>query len=319
MSTAITPSDLGGHGHAHAAHHDPHLAHHFDTPEQQFNSAKLGMWVFLGTEILMFGGLFCAYAIYRHNHPLVFKFAAESYLNVKWGTLNTIVLISSSLSMAWGVRAAQLNQRKTLIVCLILTLMGAAGFMVIKSIEYTNKWNEHVWVGLWNKYNADNDAAYKLPPLTNPKSAIAVFPPAPKPTAAAAEIDANTGADVSQIKPRYDYAINSQTAVVTAPTETAAPEASGLTDEEVVDQRFHDLSASDQWRVNTFFSCYFLMTGLHGIHVLVGMGLISWLLIRAVRGDFSSEYFTPVDLIGLYWHLVDLIWIFLFPLLYLIH
>src|SRR5271154_2227886 len=112
MSTAF-PIDPSAHSHGHAAghgHHDPHLAHHFDTPEQQFTSAKLGMWVFLGTEILMFGGLFCAYSIYRHNHPLVFKFAAESYLSTPLGTLNTIILITSSLTMAWGVRASQLNQ-----------------------------------------------------------------------------------------------------------------------------------------------------------------------------------------------------------------
>ena len=131
------------HGHSGHGHHDPHLAHHFDTPEQQFTSAKLGMWVFLGTEILMFGGLFCAYSIYRHNHPLVFKFAAESYLSTFWGTTNTIILITSSLTMAWGVRAAQLNQRKLLITCLVLTLLGAAGFLVVKSIEYSaQKWHE---------------------------------------------------------------------------------------------------------------------------------------------------------------------------------
>src|SRR5579864_9334281 len=141
MSTAATKDHSDTQGHGHGGHHDPHLAHHFDTPEQQFTSAKLGMWVFLGTELLMFGGLFCAYSIYRHNHPLVFKFAAEAYLSTKWGTINTVILITSSLTMAWGVRAAQLNQKKLLISCLIMTLMGAAGFLVVKSIEYTNKWD----------------------------------------------------------------------------------------------------------------------------------------------------------------------------------
>src|SRR5580704_11202562 len=102
MSTAST--ETSAHSHAHGSgHHNPHLAHHFDTPEQQFVSAKLGMWVFLGTEILMFGGLFCAYSVYRHNHPAVFAFAAENYLNTTLGTLNTIILITSSLTMAWGV------------------------------------------------------------------------------------------------------------------------------------------------------------------------------------------------------------------------
>src|SRR3954465_5022906 len=124
----------GGNG-QHAHHHDPHLAHHFDTPDQQYTSGKLGMWMFLGTEILMFGGLFCAYSVYRHNHPEVFAFAHKA-LDPILGGINTVVLITSSLTMAWGVRAAQLNQKKTLVWCLILTILGGAGFMAIKSIEY---------------------------------------------------------------------------------------------------------------------------------------------------------------------------------------
>ena len=313
MSTAST--EISAHSHAHGpGHHDPHLAHHFDTPEQQFTSAKLGMWVFLGTEILMFGGLFCAYSIYRHNHPLVFKFAAEAYLSTKWGTVNTVILITSSLTMAWGVRAAQLNQKKLLITCLILTLMGAAGFLVVKTIEYSAKWNEHVWVGLWNKYNADNDASYATPPPAQPATRPTISAALPAPGPAAIADDANTAVDLSQIKPRYDYGL-SQTVGIRPAAHADHP----LSEDEERDEGFQRLSASDQWHVNTFFSCYFLMTGLHGIHVLVGMGLITWILLRSIKNEFSSEYFTPVDLVGLYWHLVDLIWIFLFPLLYLIH
>lgn len=311
MSTA---SDIQAHSHGHA-HHDPHLAHHFDTPEQQFTSAKLGMWVFLGTEILMFGGLFCAYSIYRHNHPLVFKFAAESYLSTKWGTLNTVILITSSLTMAWGVRAAQLNQRRLLITCLTLTLLGAAGFLVVKSIEYTAKWNENVWVGKWNKYNGEFEHPYSLPPPAQPTTLPVVQIPAPIPRPDPTVQDANTGVNVSQIKPHYNFNL-SQT-IITQPV--AGPEEPKLTEEQEREKKYRELSDSDQWRVNTFFSCYFLMTGLHGIHVVVGMALITWILIRSLRNEFSSEYFTPVDLVGLYWHLVDLIWIFLFPLLYLIH
>jgi cytochrome c oxidase subunit III len=315
MSTA---TETSAHGHAGHGHHDPHLAHHFDTPEQQFTSAKLGMWVFLGTEILMFGGLFCAYSIYRHNHPLVFKFAAESYLSTFWGTFNTIILISSSFTMAWGVRAAQLNQRKLLIVCLILTLMGAAGFLVVKTIEYSAKWNEHVWVGEWNKYNDYNDASWASDskPPDQPATQPAISLPPPVPSATAVADDANTGPNVSQIKPRYNYGL-AQNVVNPPHAEDSSDE--NAHSEEVIDQRYRSLSASDQWHVSTFFSCYFLMTGLHGIHVLVGMGLITWILLRSLKNEFSSEYFTPVDLVGLYWHLVDLIWIFLFPLLYLIH
>jgi cytochrome c oxidase subunit 3 len=322
MSTASTSDTSAGHashgaGPGHA-HHDPHLAHHFDTPEQQFTSAKLGMWVFLGTEILMFGGLFCVYSVYRHNHPLVFKYAAESYLSTKLGTLNTLILITSSLTMAWGVRAAQLNQKKLLITCLILTLIGAAGFLVVKGIEYDAKWNENVWVGSWNKYNGDNERAYATPPPVQPPVKKAVAHPAPPaPGAMQMADDANTGIDISQIRPRFNYNLSQtvQTSSEIESSESAKP----VSEEQERQEGFESLSSRDQWRVNTFFSCYFLMTGLHGIHVIVGMGLISWILIRSLKGDFSSEYFTPVDLVGLYWHLVDLIWIFLFPLLYLIH
>jgi len=102
------------------------------------------------------------------------------------------------------------------------------------------------------------------------------------------------------------------------PPAAEAPPASGAEMDQQRAQRYRDLSAGDQWRVSTFFSCYFLMTGLHGLHVVVGIALISWVLLRSLRGDFSSRYFTPVDLVGLYWHLVDMIWIFLFPLFYLI-
>jgi cytochrome c oxidase subunit III len=312
---SIAATETSGHSSGHGARHDPHLAHHFDTPEQQFTSAKLGMWVFLGTEILMFGGLFCVYSIYRHNHPLVFKFGAESYLSVPLGTLNTIILITSSLTMAWGVRAAQLNQRKLLIACLLMTLAGAAGFLVVKSIEYTKKWDEHVWVGEWNKYNGDNDASYREPPPAQPNTKAPAVPAPPGAVTAEARWDANVGVDVSQIRPRYDFPL-SQTVQPLKVQEKASGDEDSPAE---VELRYRKLSDSDQWRVNTFFSCYFLMTGLHGVHVIVGMGLITWILMRSLKNEFSSEYFTPFDLVGLYWHLVDLIWIFLFPLLYLIH
>jgi len=309
MSTATTEETTQSHG----ADHPPFLAHHFDTPEQQNTAAKLGMWVFLGTEVLMFGGLFCAYSIFRHNHPAVFAFAAESYLNVKLGALNTIILITSSLTMAWGVRAAQLEQRKTLIICLILTLMGAAGFMVVKTIEYNAKWDEHVFVGFVNKYNGYNVDPYAQLPPAQPGPPTSELPIPPSPPFKQSAGDANAGSDVSKIQPRFN-----------GPTGLAVPgaasEAAGIGNNDAqIEARYRSLSDQDQWRVSTFFSIYFLMTGLHGLHVLVGMGLISWLLYRSARGDFNSQWYTPVDLIGLYWHLVDLIWIFLFPLLYLIH
>jgi cytochrome c oxidase subunit 3 len=280
-------------------HHPPHVAHHFQSAEQQFSSAKIGMWVFLGTEILMFGGLFCAYAVYRHNHPEVFLYA-HHYLNKTWGAINTVVLIASSLTMAWGVRAAMLGQKRTLIVCLILTLLGGLGFMVIKTIEYREKHHHDVWFGAGNKYSK----LWKGP-------APAVVPPAPPATQPVERIgtwiDPNAGTpDEAKIKPTLFIPSG------LAPEHAAAPVAHhGVA--------WEDLPQFERDRVASFFNIYFLMTGLHGLHVLVGMGLITWVLIRAVGGAFGPLYFTPVDLVGLYWHLVDLIWIFLFPLLYLIH
>jgi cytochrome c oxidase subunit III len=157
-TTPPTSHDAHGHGHDDGNGHDPHLAHHFDTPEQQIASGKLGMWVFLATEILMFGGLFCAYAVYRHNHPEVFE-AAHKQLDKTWGAINTIVLITSSLTMAWGVRLAQLGRNKGLIITLILTLLGGFGFMMIKSVEYKTKWEHGLGVGQKNVFRPDPSGA----------------------------------------------------------------------------------------------------------------------------------------------------------------
>lgn len=210
----------------------PFRAHHFETAEQQYAASKLGMWLFLVTEVLFFGGLFVAYGIFRAIHPEVFVESAV-LLNTKLGAFNTVVLLFSSLTMAWGVRCSQLGQQKGLIWCLVLTLLMACVFLVVKYFEYAHKFHEgHLWASRF------------------------------------------TGSDLA---------------------------ASGAFD-----------------RAGTFFSIYFAMTGLHVIHILAGMIAIGWVLKRAIRGDFGPNYFTPVDAVGLYWHLVDLVWIFLFPLLYLI-
>ncbi len=204
-----------------------HVAHHFKTADQEFQSAKLGMWLFLTTEVLLFGGLFCAYVVFRAWHPEAFH-AGSHALNWKLGALNTLVLITSSFTMAWGVRNAQTNQFKALTINLAITFICAGIFMVVKYFEYSHK----IHVGtLWaGKFTAPGFEGDHLP---------------------------------------------------------------------------------------VFFSLYFLMTGLHGFHVLIGMALISWLFFRSLKTHFYDEYFTPVEMVGLYWHLVDLIWIFLFPLLYL--
>lgn len=339
------------HGHdAHGGHdHPAHLAHHFDTPEQQYASAKLGMWSFLATELLMFGGLFCAYAVFRANHPEVFLYS-HYYLDAMWGGINTAVLIASSFTMAWGVRAAQLGQIQLLRILIALTFLGGVGFMIIKGIEYKSKWEHHIFPGIFNAYNpsyiggADAKAkalkgamdyreshisGHSAAPAAAHSPAHSAAPsdahstpapsenttPTPAHSAAAASttpttrrgtllIDPNANtADAAKIIPSFNQ-----------PVGLAVKESAGSHGKSV---QFSDMNALSQSRVNTFFGVYFIMTGLHGIHVLVGMGILAWLFFTA--GRYSPAYYTPVDLGGLYWHLVDLIWIFLFPLLYLIH
>ena len=234
MSTAA-PLDHHG-ASAHGAHGDrpSFLAHHFDNAEQQESAAKLGMWIFLATEILMFSGLFLAYFFVRSSYPEM-VLEAHEHLDKIMGAINTVVLISSSLTMALAVRSAQTNQRQLTNLYLLGTLIFAATFMVIKYLEYTAK-IEHG----------------------------------------------------------------------TLPTAFYAEHVAG--------------GVQGPWYGGNqmVFGIYFVMTGLHGLHVLVGMGLITWMMIRNSKGEFSSRYFTPVENVGLYWHLVDLIWIFLFPLLYLV-
>ncbi len=288
------------------AHGDAHLAHHFDTPQQQFASGKLGMWVFLATEILMFGGLFCGYAVYRANHPEIFHYGAK-FLNSNLGAINTAVLLCSSFTMAWGVRAAQLGQKQLLVLLMALTLLGGFGFMGIKFVEYQHKWHEGLLPGKY--YNpvehgeADRhaeDAHAEAVATETADHGEEGGPIAEAPLEAPVETPGEAPAGLSERS--------------LIPTPPAGP--AGLLDLEV--GVAHETEMEEPEKTRLFFSWYFGMTGLHGIHVLVGMGLITWILVRGARGDFGPKYFLPVDLVGLYWHLVDLIWIFLFPLLYLI-
>lgn len=258
--------------------HTGHLAHHFDSAEQQFESGKLGMWIFLATEILLFGGLFCAYAVYRSSHPEIFGYA-HRYLDKTLGAINTAVLICSSFTMAWAVRCAQLGRRKALVRLLAATIALAGCFLGIKYVEYEHKWKEGL---LWGtRFHAK---------LEQPVSKAPAAPPIPTPVI--------NGEDRSLIAPAAE-----------GPKGLAKP-----------GQRppWEKATGGPPKNVQTFFAVYFTMTGLHGIHVIAGMVVLTLMLLRARRGDFGPAYFTPVDLAGLYWHLVDLIWIYLFPLLYLI-
>ena len=155
--------------------HEPaaHLQHHFDTPEQQFDAGKLGIWLFLATEILLFGGLFCAYAIYRANHPEIFVFAHQ-YLDKVLGGTNTVILLCSSLTMAWAVRAAQLGQRKLQITLLALTLLGGFGFMGIKYVEYKAKWEHGLLPG--TRFAPHGEGEARTPAVAPPSQPLTTIP-----------------------------------------------------------------------------------------------------------------------------------------------
>jgi cytochrome c oxidase subunit 3 len=205
-----------------------HHAHHFESADAEFEASKQGMWVFMVTEVLMFGGLFVAYGIFRGLYPEMFH-EAHQYLAVNLGALNTAVLILSSISMAYAVGATQRGQRDRAILSLMLTFVLAGCFLVVKYFEYSHKFHDGLLPG----------GHFTNTEIVHPKAKL-------------------------------------------------------------------------------FFSLYFMMTGLHGIHILIGMGLIAWLIKRTANREFSPSFYTPVELVGFYWHFVDLVWIYLFPLLYLV-
>lgn len=310
------------HGQGHEHDHPPFLAHHFDTPAQQFSSGKLGMWLFLATEVLLFGGLFCAYTIFRVNHPEIYEYGAGATM---WqlGALNTVILIASSVTMAAGVTAAQRGQNTLLKVMLICTLMGGAGFMIVKYFEYAHKMHEGLfWASQYNPVHhvegenhddgqGDAGAAEADADSTSTSDSTDE-----------AEAETETGtADAGQSEEVDDQPWTPYEEATVAidrsqyvPSATGEP---GLAEEQQLYRTGFDAEDAPQL-TKVYFSIYYGMTGLHGLHVLFGMGVITWILVRAFKGHFGPDYFTPVDLGGLYWHLVDLIWIFLFPLLYLI-
>ncbi len=234
------------------------VAHQFEDFEQQREANQLGMWAFLVTEVMFFGGLFASYSLYRWAYLPEFV-AASQTLSIFWGTVNTFVLLFSSLTVVLAVRAAQTNNRKGLMLWLVLTIFLGFCFLGIKAIEYADKFEHHHVPGpnfVWESHHASH---------------------AGEATVAAAEVEGAAAA--------------------------ASSELSGL------------LVAR---RAQMFFSIYFAMTGLHAVHMLIGIGLMTWLLYKSYQHRFSSSYYEPVEIIGLYWHFVDIVWIFLFPLLYLI-
>jgi cytochrome c oxidase subunit 3 len=242
--------------------HDPNLAHHFETRSQQFESGKLGIWVFLLTEVLFFSALFVAYTIYRSNYPEVFQYASQ-FLDLKFGAINTVVLLFSSFTFAWAVRNAMLGETGKLQVNLLVTLLCAGAFMGIKYQEYSHKFHEGT---LWG---GNESSIFKLD-------------------------EATVSGHMKEHSEAWSVPKGSNSLAV------------------------KDLDPVFRQKLGVFFGVYFCLTGLHGIHVMIGMLLIIWLLVRTRRGHFGPKNFNAVDFGALYWHLVDLIWIFLFPLLYLI-
>jgi cytochrome c oxidase subunit III len=204
------------------------LAEQFDDLAQQHEAAGLGMWVFLVTEILFFGGLFAGYTVYRATYPEAFR-EASHHLDLLLGSINTAVLITSSLTMAFAVHSAQEGRRRALIVFLLLTMVIGGVFLGIKVTEYTHKYEQDLVPGIRFAYGG----------------------PHPGP-------------------------------------------------------------------VQLFLIFYFVMTSLHALHLTIGIGLLGILAFLAWRGHFSADHYAPVETSGLYWHFIDIVWIFLFPLLYLI-
>ncbi len=358
-------------GHGHGEHgHMPFLAHHFDDPEQQFDSGKLGMWLFLVTEVLFFSGMFCAYALYRSLHPEVWTFASQ-FLNATLGAFNTGVLLFSSLSMAWGVRCAQLRQRTGLVVCLAITLGCAAMFLGIKAIEYTHKWDmgllpagayesqflpsEHhaglsswlyvlsaipalcvvgfaAWY-VWTIVSGDKRNSEVAGPLLVTalcyflgvligvafQNAEAAAHDSGKHSAHAAATTADAGhaaegsSHDGEHPPAFEHAATEQAADTDTHKPSTLVEAARRAPGDPLPAEVDQAGGA-----GLFFSIYYCMTGIHAVHILGGMVVLTWLLIRATKDHFNEQYFGPVDYVGLYWHLVDLIWIYLFPLLYLI-
>jgi cytochrome c oxidase subunit 3 len=207
------------------------LKHHFADLEQQKATSTFGMWLFLVTEIMFFGGMFAAYLIYRLSYYNAWV-AGSQTMEIKLGAINTAVLICSSLTMVMAVHSAKLGNRKMTAIFLILTLLLGITFLGVKAVEYHGHWLHHEVPGAG--FHFEHEGNY------------------------------------------------------------------------------------DPRQVSIFFSLYFAMTGMHALHMIIGAGLLTWLLIANARRRFSTEYNSPVEMVGLYWHFVDLVWIYLFPLLYLI-
>ncbi|MEJ7624690.1 MAG: cytochrome c oxidase subunit 3 [Pyrinomonadaceae bacterium] len=286
-------------------YHEPGLQHQFEDMGQQEESVSLGMWMFLVQEIMFFGGLFTAYLVFRSKYPMAFA-AGSNHLDAFWGGLNTIVLIVSSLTMALTVYYAQKGNRNLQVILILLTMFFGTVFLGVKAIEYTDKYNHGLVpiAGLNKKVAAGEQAEH----------ASVALPFETKVSAAEAT---NEGGHEEHpyVNPRGEFQWNYGTDLV-----AQAQKGNFLTDAEKLGYYSNGQIDANKFRdkVKIFYYIYFVMTGLHALHMIIGLGLMTWLLWTAFRGYYSAAYYMPVEMSGLYWHFVDIVWIFLFPLLYLL-
>ena len=284
IETETTPERIE----IHAEHH-PRLAHHFESMEQQREAGTLGMWWFLLTEIMFFGGMFLAYTVYRHMYFSAFA-AGSNVLSIWWGTFNTAVLIGSSLTMALGVYHAQTGNPKKTVLFLLLTVVLGGVFLRVKYIEYSDKFSEHVFPA----------GDYRWPPDEKPAGPHSVGDLFMMLVGLEAHHPPGVAQNGWPVKVTTNYAESGPYYGV-----------GGQLPEEVQ-------SSSFAGHVRMFFFLYFAMTGFHALHMIIGMVLLLILAWQAWRRKFSREYHSYIELTGLYWHFVDIVWIFLFALLYLV-
>lgn len=297
--------------HTHDDHyHPPGLQHQFDDMEQQIDSVTIGMWTFLAQEIMFFGGLFTAYLVFRSKFPMAFA-AGSNHLDPFWGGLNTLVLIVSSLTMALTVYYAQKSNRNMQVLMIILTMFFGSVFLGVKAVEYSGKW-EHgqIPVDGWNKVvkegEVKKETAFTLPFETKASASGDEKEKKPNPLG---EFQI-TDEDVKLVKDHENVLTDSEK--VGYYNDFTYDEAGNIQPVGEIDKE------KLKGKIRIFFWIYFVMTGLHALHMIVGLGIMLWLLYKAWRGSFSAEYYSPVEISGLYWHFVDIVWIFLFPLLYLL-
>jgi cytochrome c oxidase subunit III len=308
---------MSAHTDTHDHYHEPGLQHQFEDMKQQEESVSIGMWMFLVQEIMFFGGLFTAYLVFRSKYPMAFA-AGSNHLDAFWGGLNTLVLIVSSLTMALTVFYAQRNNRNMQVLMIVLTMFFGSVFLGVKVIEYSDKYNKGlVPVTGWNKKTKREDTE-KAAESHNPDRRAFVLPFETRASAAGAE----HGEKKPYVNERGEFQWNYGEDLVeyALKKEKEDPSVRYLTDYERVGYFSDGVIDKNKFRdkVRMFYFIYFVMTGLHALHMIVGLGLMAWLLWKAWLGTFNASYYAPVEMSGLYWHFVDIVWIFLFPLLYLL-